>query len=95
MKTYEVIKEPVISEKSTDLNAKFNQVVFKVDLKANKYQIKEAVEEIYKKNGVKVECVRTITVPGKVKRYRQHLGRTSVWKKAIVTLKEGSKLDFQ
>lgn len=95
MNIYEVIKEPVISEKATDLNGKLNQVVFCVDRKANKYQIKEAIEKIYSKNGVKVEKVRTLVNPGKPKSMRRSIGKTSVWKKAIVTLKEGSKLEFQ
>ena len=95
MNIYEVIKEPVISEKATDLNAKYNQIVFKVDRKANKHHIKEAVEKIYSKNGVKVKSVRTMVMAGKPKSMRRTVGRTSMWKKAIVTLKEGSKLDFQ
>lgn len=95
MNIYEVIKEPVISEKATDLNTKLNQVVFKVDRKANKYQIKEAIEKIYSKNGVKVEKIRTLVIGGKPKSMRRSIGKTSTWKKAIVTLKEGSKLEFQ
>lgn len=95
MEVYEIIKEPVISEKSTDLNAKFNQVVFKVDTRANKYQIKTAVEKIYEKNKVIVTAVRTMNMPGKTKTVRMRMGRTPKWKKAIVTLKQGSKLEFQ
>lgn len=96
MNVYEIIKEPIISEKSTDLNAKLNQVVFKVDRRANKYQIKQAIETIYEKNGIKVKAVRTSNVQGKKKRVRaNNIGTLSTWKKAIITLKEGSKLEFQ
>jgi large subunit ribosomal protein L23 len=95
MDVFRIIKEPVISEKTTDLNTKLNQVVFRVDLKAGKQQIKEAVEKIYVKNGVRVSDVRTMIVPGKRKRVRMSQGMTPKWKKAIVTLKPGSKLDFQ
>lgn len=94
MNEYEIIKEPIISEKSTDLNQNMNQVAFKVNKKANKYQIKNAIEKIYEKNGIKVSQVRTMIVPGKTKRVRFKVGRTPTWKKAIVTLKPGSKLDF-
>ena len=95
MNIYEIIKEPVISEKATDLNKNHNKVVFRVDKRANKYQIKEAVEKIYGKNGVKVKDIRTMVVAGKPKSMRRSIGRTMTWKKAIVTLKEGSKLEFQ
>ncbi|EKD86507.1 MAG: hypothetical protein ACD_37C00267G0011 [uncultured bacterium] len=95
MEAYEIIKEPIISEKATEMNTKFNQVVFKVDKRANKYQIKKAVEKIYEKNGVRVDKVRTMNVPGKLKRVRSRAGRLSGWKKAIVSLKKGSKLEFQ
>ncbi|MBN2144624.1 MAG: 50S ribosomal protein L23 [Candidatus Aureabacteria bacterium] len=93
MDTFEIIKEPVISEKATDLNEKLNQVVFKVDRRANKFQIKAAIEKLYPK--VKVSAVRTINMPWKKKRVRMQLGRTVLWKKAVVKLKEGSKIDFQ
>lgn len=94
MNVYEVLKEPVISEKSTELNSTLNQVVFKVDKRANKYQIKQAIEKIYEKNGLVVDKVRTLNMPGKPKRFRMKIGKTSAWKKAIITLKKGSSLDF-
>ncbi|HBR14638.1 MAG TPA: 50S ribosomal protein L23 [Candidatus Omnitrophica bacterium] len=66
------------------------QYLFKVARDANKIEIKKAVEEIYK---VKVQSVNTSVVPGKLKKVRHIQGRTSPWKKAMVTLKEGSKID--
>jgi len=86
---YEVIKSPLITEKATKL-AKFNQYVFWVDKQANKIEIKKAIEEIY---NVKVKKVRTINMKGKTKRIRWgQEGKTSSWKKAIVTLKEGYQI---
>lgn len=91
MKTlYDVIKSPVITEKATILK-EGRKVVFKVAKSATKKEIKDAVENLFK---VKVENVRTAVLPGKWKRIGRSVGRTSAWKKAIVTLKEGEKLDF-
>jgi len=91
MKTiYDVIKGPVITEKSTILKEN-RKVVFKVAKDATKKEIKDAVEKLFK---VKVENVRTAILPGKWKRIGRSVGRTSSWKKAIVTLKEGENLDF-
>ena len=89
---YQVIKRPVVTEKSNSLNEKLNQVVFEVDWDASKSEIKHAVEKIF---NVKVEKVRTMRVAGKVKNYgRKSVHRKSAWKKAFVTLKEGSKINF-
>ena len=77
------------TEKGTDL-LPLNKYIFLVDMKANKFQIKEAIEQIYK---VKVTKVNTTVVSGKTKRVRYKLGRTADWKKAIVTLKEGYKIE--
>ena len=93
MEAFEIIKEPVISEKATMINEKLNQVVFRVDRKANKYQIKAAVEKLYPK--VTVVDVKTANMPWKKKRVRMQLGRTALWKKAVVKLKEGCKIEFQ
>lgn len=91
MKTvYDVIKGPVITEKATILRED-RKVVFKVAKSATKKEIKDAVEKLFK---VKVESVRTAVLPGKWKRIGRSVGRTNAWKKAIVTLKEGEKLDF-
>ena len=67
-----------------------NKYLFVVDIKANKFQIKEAIKQIYK---VKVTKVNTAIVSGKAKRVRHQLGRTADWKKALVTLKPGYKID--
>ncbi|OQX88387.1 MAG: 50S ribosomal protein L23 [Candidatus Omnitrophica bacterium 4484_70.2] len=86
---YEVIKSPLLTEKAGKL-AKYNQYVFWVDKNANKPEIKKAVEEIYK---VKVEKIRTLNMKGKTKRIRWgQEGKTSSWKKAVVTLKEGYQI---
>jgi large subunit ribosomal protein L23 len=89
---YQVIKRPVVTEKSNSLNEKLNQVVFEVDWDASKSEIKHAVEKIF---NVKVEKVRTMRNAGKTKNYgRKSVHRRSSWKKAFVTLKEGNKIDF-
>jgi large subunit ribosomal protein L23 len=84
---YQIIKGPLITEKSTAQKETASQYAFVVDPRANKVEIKEAVERLFK---VKVAEVHTQNVAGKVKRVRQHLTRRSHWKKAVVTLKEGS-----
>ncbi len=83
---YKVIKSPLLTEKATQLG-KYNQYVFWVDKRANKIEIKKAIESIYK---VKVDKVNTINMKGKTKRIRWgQEGKTPSWKKAVVTLKEG------
>ena len=86
---YSVIISPLRTEKGTNLLL-FNKYLFCAAKSANKIEIKNAVEEIYK---VKVERVNTQTVKGKKKRVRLVEGKTSDWKKAIVTLKAGEKID--
>ena len=88
---YDIIKAPVITEKSQDLATTKNTYVFKVDPKANKIQIKQVIE---KKFGVKVASVNTINVVTKKKRVGKYSGRTNAYKKAYVKLMEGSKLEF-
>jgi large subunit ribosomal protein L23 len=88
---YKIIKRPVVSEKSTLLSEKHNKYVFEVATEANKIQIKQAIEEIFKVGVVKV---RTMRMPGKTKRVRLQIGRTPMWKKAIVTLKEGDRIEL-
>jgi large subunit ribosomal protein L23 len=83
----DIIVRPVITERSTDLMEQ-NKFAFEVALKSNKTEIKLAIEEIF---GVKVEKVNTLRVPSKQKRVGRHVGRTSEWKKAIVTLTPDSK----
>ncbi|TJY38866.1 50S ribosomal protein L23 [Cohnella pontilimi] len=87
----DVIKRPVITERTSEFIDQL-KYVFEVDLKANKTEIKQAVEQIFK---VKVASVNTMRVPAKPKRYGRYNGYTSEWKKAIVQLEEGSKpLEF-
>ena len=91
MNTYNIIKRPLRTEKSVADGEATNSYHFEVDLRANKIQIKSAVEKYFK---VKVQDVRTIVRKGKEKRVRFKLGRTKDWKKAVVKLKEGSTIDF-
>ncbi|MCA9401940.1 MAG: 50S ribosomal protein L23 [Candidatus Omnitrophica bacterium] len=86
---YDIIHTLVRTEKGTSLEEQ-RKYLFEVAKNANKIEIKKAVEEIYK---VKVESVNTLIVRGKLKRVRQEQGSTSPWKKAIVTLKEGSSIN--
>lgn len=89
---YQVIKQVRISEKATMLNELNNEVVFEVDRRANKIEIRRAVEQLL---GKKVDSVRTLNQAGKLKRKRRaDAGRTKHWKKAIVRLKEGENLDL-
>jgi len=88
---YSVIKRPLFTEKGARLKEADNKVLVEVDARANKPEIKRAVEEIFK---VKVEEVRTVKLPGKWKTYGRHQGKTPPRKKAIITLKQGEKLDF-
>ena len=86
---YDIIRVPRITEKGARLQT-LNKYLFWVDKKANKIQIKAAVEEIYK---VKVASVNTTMQRGKQRRVRYVQGKSPDWKKAIVTLKEGSKIE--
>jgi large subunit ribosomal protein L23 len=86
---YDIIRAPVITEKATAVS-EHNQVIFRVKLDANKREIKAAVEGLF---AVTVNAVNTIRVAGKTKRVRGRVGRRSDYKKAIVTLAEGSRID--
>jgi large subunit ribosomal protein L23 len=88
---YDVIKRPLFTEKGTALKEQENKILLEVAQDANKHEIKQAVETIFK---VKVDKVATIRTEGKLKRYGKYLGRKSDMKKAVVTLKKGEKLDF-
>ena len=89
---YQIIKKIRVSEKATMLNELNNEVVLEVDRRANKLEIKQAVEQLL---GKKVAAVRTLNQGGKLKRQRRaDAGRTNHWKKAIVRLKEGEVLDL-
>ena len=87
----DIIKAPVITEKSTAIASNEKSYVFKVDAKANKSQIKDAIEKIF---NVKVESVNTVNVHPKKKRVGRHSGMTNKYKKAIVTLKDGNKIEL-
>lgn len=91
MDVYQVIRAPLITEKGTMVAESGNQVVFKVDRRANKVEIRQAVEAMFK---VKVVDVRTINVLGKTRRVGRAMGKRSDWKKAYVTLAEGQRIDF-
>ena len=86
-----VLVRPIITEKASALTESNNQVVFEVVRKANKHQIRDAVESSY---GVEVKKLATMIVPGKQKRRGMSVGKRSNWKKAVVTLKEGHSIDF-
>jgi len=83
----DIIKKPIISERTTELQAD-RKYVFSVDPRANKTEIRQAVEQLFK---VEVEAVNTMRVSGKFKRHGVHTGYRSDWKKAIVKLTEKSK----
>ena len=91
MNATDVIKGPVVTEKGTLVNELGNQVVFRVDARANKVEIRQAVEQLFK---VKVEKVRTSRFLGKTRRVGRSLAHKSDWKKAYVTLAEGARIDF-
>jgi large subunit ribosomal protein L23 len=91
MNIYDVIKKPLITEKTTMEKDARNIIAFVVHRDANKIEIKESVEKLFK---VEVTAVKTATVAGKVKRVGKQEGKRGNWKKAYVTLKEGSSVDF-
>ena len=86
---YEVIRSPLITEKTTN-GSEHGQVTFRVSSDATKPEIKQAVEGLFK---VKVKAINTVTVKGKKKIFRGRPGVRSDWKKAIVSLAEGHKID--
>ena len=90
-----ILIKPLITEKSETLSEELNQYSFNVEKKANKIEIKKAVEEIYR---VSVESVNTMIIPGKAKNRSTRSGilkgRVSPYKKAVITLSEGEEIDF-
>ena len=88
---YQVIVRPVITEKATDLQSEHNQYAFEVAKKANKIEIRKAVEMLF---GVKVEKVRTMVQRGDLRRVGKFTGRKASWKKAVVTLRDGESIDL-
>ncbi|MBA3011328.1 MAG: 50S ribosomal protein L23 [Proteobacteria bacterium] len=91
MKEYDIIRGPVVTEKTTLQKEMNNQLTLKVDTRANRIQIKDAVEKNF---NAKVKQIRTIQVKGKVKQRGKILGKKKDWKKAIVTLMPGQRIDF-
>ena len=87
----DIIKAPIVTEKSAKLAQEGNTITFSVDTKANKTEIKQAVEKLF---NVKVESVNTVTVRPKKKRVGRYTGKTNQVKKAIVKLKEGSSIEL-
>ena len=87
----DIIKAPIITEKTANLAENNNTITFSVDVKANKTQIKQAIEKIF---NVEVESVNTINVKPRKKRVGRYVGKTNKVKKAIVKLKEGSSIEL-
>lgn len=87
---YSIIKGPVVTEKSATQGTDANKVVFWVEPSASKLQIRDAVEKLF---SVKVVNVNTMKIPGKQKRMGRYMGKTSLRKKAYVTLKEGESVE--
>jgi|TARA_Y100000814_G_scaffold277486_1_gene238534 large subunit ribosomal protein L23 len=87
----EVIRRPLITEKATQLQESVGKYSFEVDKRANKIDVKRAVESMFDVHVVKVN---TTSVHGKVKRMGRFVGRRSNWKKAIVTLADGQSIDY-
>jgi large subunit ribosomal protein L23 len=90
MHLYDVLRRPLVTEKNTTLQAQ-NKYAFEVAKEANKPQVKQAVEEAFR---VKVTTVNMIIVPGKARRVGRRMVQTRPWKKAVVTLKSGDKIEF-
>jgi large subunit ribosomal protein L23 len=89
MKTTDVIRRPLITEKTSILREDGRTIVFQVAVGANKVEIKQAIEQLL---GAKVANIRTAIAHGKVKRQGRYAGRRSDWKKAYVKLREGAKI---
>ena len=87
---YDIIRRPLLTEKSTKSKDKLNAYMFEVDLHSNKHDIKRSIETIFP---VKVAEVRTMIMKGKPKRSRFAVSHQANWKKAVVTLKEGFRID--
>lgn len=88
---YDIIKRPLITEKTTAQKESHNQVSFEVDRTANRVEIRRAVERIF---NVKISRIQTLQVKGKKKRRGRIMGKRKDWKKAIVTLMPGERIDF-
>jgi len=91
LNSYQIVKRPLLTEKYDLLRETSNAYAFEVDRRANKVQIRAAIERLFE---VKVVGVRTQVVRGKPKRVGRHLGQRSTWKKAVVTLRQGDEIDL-
>jgi large subunit ribosomal protein L23 len=89
-KIEDIIRRPIITEKSATAQQYQNAHIFEVDRSATKIQIKDAVQKLF---DVKVQSVRTMVMPRKWKRYGKNVGRTQPWKKAVITLAEGQTIE--
>lgn len=88
---YDIIIRPIVTEKTNLQKEAANQVTFEVDRKANRIEVRRAIERIF---NVRVANVRTMQVRGKFKRRGRVLGKRRDWKKAIVTLRPGQRIEF-
>ncbi len=88
---YDVLRAPLLTERATDLKEKYNQICFEVDPRANKKAVKAAIENIF---NVKVAGVRIVNTRPKPKRFGRSLGVSQGYKKAIVSLKQGDKIEI-
>jgi large subunit ribosomal protein L23 len=91
MDPYEILKRPIVTEKSSFQSDSLNRYTFEVDVRANKRQIKEAVEQVF---SVEVIGVNVMNVRGKRRRWGRIVGRTRDWKKAVVTLAPNNSIQF-
>ena len=91
MRAYQIIKAPIDTEKTNLQKELLNQVSFEVDPLANRVEIKKAVEQIF---DVKVKTVKTMNVKGKIKQRGRIVGKRKDWKKALVTLMPGHRINF-
>jgi large subunit ribosomal protein L23 len=91
MITNEIIKRPLITEKTSIQKELYNQLTFEVDRRANRIEIKRAIETIF---NVRVSGVKTVQVIGKIKKRGRIIGKRRNWKKAIVRLMPGERIDF-
>jgi len=91
MDTHHIIIKPIVTEKTIGLRDAMNQIVFEVHQDANRIQIRKAIEEVF---DVRVESVNTLKINGKRKRRGRIMGKRRDWKKAIVTLAAGDKVEF-
>ncbi len=91
MNYHAIIRRPIISEKSTMQKEVSNQISFEVDRKANRIEIKKAIQSLF---SVQVDAVRTLQIKGKFKKRGRIIGKRKDWKKAIVTLKPGERIEF-